>query len=237
VRRRSHRLGGGPRPAARRGGHERGAGVDGVRGGGGSGETSERIATIAVTLRAFARASGAEAAMLLLDRGDGGQPFVVECAAEGPIVLVEGERGVELEPDRLVADPLPLPAVPAPPERPIAPAALRPALAASARAVGPRPPRDGADDAGEPADAARGPADDAATADAARVDPNALATAAALASAMRSLIALFPGRSVLTATFPTADEEVPFHLAVRIGDPIVASLGGQQFELPLGWPA
>ena len=147
--------------------------------------------------------------MLLLDRGDGGQPFVVECAAEGPIVLVEGERGVELEPERLVAEPLPLPAVPPPPDRPIEPASLQPALTASAT---------GAPSAG-------------------RVDRHALATAAALASAMRSLVALFPGRSVLTATFPTADEQVGFHLAVRTGDPIVASLGGQQFELPPGWPA
>ncbi len=65
----------------------------------------------------------------------------------------------------------------------------------------------------------------------------ALATATALASAMRALIALFPGRSVLTATFPTADESTPFHLAVRSGDPIVAALGKQQFEMPPGWPA
>ncbi len=54
---------------------------------------------------------------------------------------------------------------------------------------------------------------------------------------MRDLIALFPGRSVLTATFPTTDHETPFHLAVRGGEPIIAALGKQQFEMPPGWPA
>jgi hypothetical protein len=71
----------------------------------------ERIATVAVTLRAFTRATGAEAAILLLDRGDARQPFVVECPAEGLAVLAEGEHTVELDPDRLAAEPLPLPAL------------------------------------------------------------------------------------------------------------------------------
>lgn len=193
-------------------------------GDGGAGEVRERIATIAVTLRAFARASGAEAAMLLLDRGESGQPFVVECPADGPVVLAEGEQAVELDPDRLAADPLELPALPAPPATCFGPESLRPALAASASAS-------------PSASTAASPPQAAGDAPPARVDAAALAHAAALASAMRALVALFPGRSVLTATFPTADEETPFHLAVRSGDPIVAALGRQQYELPAGWPA
>jgi hypothetical protein len=71
----------------------------------------ERIATIAVTLRAFTRATGADAAILLLDRGDARLPFVVECPAEGLATLAEGEHTVEVDPERLAASPLPLPDV------------------------------------------------------------------------------------------------------------------------------
>lgn len=82
-------------------------------------ETRERIAEMAVTLRAFAQASGAESAILLLDRGDGGQPFVVDCPQEGLVTLAEGEDAVELDPERLAAEPLPLPDV-----RPLGPFAV-----------------------------------------------------------------------------------------------------------------
>jgi hypothetical protein len=82
-------------------------------------ETRDRIATMAVTLRAFARAAGADSAILLLDRGDSGQPFVVDCPQEGLVTLAEGETSVELDPERLAAEPLPLPDV-----RPLGPVAV-----------------------------------------------------------------------------------------------------------------
>jgi hypothetical protein len=153
-------------------------------------ETRERIATLAVTLRAFTRLAGAEAAMLLLDRGDGGQPFVVDCPQEGLVTLAEGEQLVELEPARLAAEPLPLP-----PIRPLGPftvAALLTELEAAAS--------DG---------------------------PVAL-----LAGALLQLTGSFPGRSVVSATFLTDDPDRPLQLTARAGDPLVASLGDRQFELP-----
>lgn len=164
-------------------------------------ETRERIATLAVTLRAFTRLAGAEAAMLLLDRGDGGQPFVVDCPQEGLVTLAEGEQLVELEPARLAAEPLPLPSI-----RPLGPftvAALLTELDAAA-------------DLGS--DAADGPV-------------------SLLASALLQLTGSFPGRSVVSATFLTDDPERPLQLTARAGDPLVASLGERQFELPAGWPA
>lgn len=162
------------------------------RGGGGADLARERIATLAVTLRAFAQAAGAEAAILLLDRGDGGQPFVVEAPADGPVVLAEGEHVVELDPARLAADPLPLPPV---------------------RAYGPFP-----------VDGLRGEL----------AAPDGGLTQ--LAQAVCQLVTVFPGGSVLTATFPTTDPDLPLHLAARAGDPLVLALGEQQFELPPGWP-
>lgn len=160
-------------------------------------ETRERIATLAVTLRAFTRLAGAEAAMLLLDRGDGGQPFVVDCPQEGVITLAEGEQLVELEPARLAAEPLPLPAI-----RPLGPFTVA-ALLTELDAV----PADGS-----------GPV-------------------AALAAALLQLTGSFPGRSVVSASFLTDDPERPLQLTARAGDPLVASLGERQFELPAGWPA
>ncbi|MDW5595493.1 hypothetical protein VSS74_14175 [Conexibacter stalactiti] len=165
----------------------------------------ERIATLAVTLRAFAQAAGAEAAILLLDRGDGGQPFVVECPADGPVVLAEGEHVVELDPSRLAAEPLPLPPVRAYGPFPVE--GLRSELAASSRT-------------------------DAIHSELASPDGGLTQ----LARAVGQLAAAFPGRSVLTATFPTTDPAVPLHLAARAGDPLVLALGEQQFELPPGWP-
>lgn len=148
---------------------------------------------MAVTLRAFTRAAGAEAAILLLDRGDGGQPFVVECPPEGLALLAEGEHTVHLDPDRLSADPLPLP--------PLTPWALcNPALVR------------------EQIDA---PSDELEQ----------------LARALRQLTSRFPGRSVLSATFPTTDPDVPLHIAARTGDPLVLALGDDQFEMPPDWPA
>ncbi len=74
-------------------------------------EARERIAQIAVTLRAFVRAAGALEATLLLDQGAEAPPLVVECPADGPALLAEGEQVVQLDADRLAAEPLSLPAV------------------------------------------------------------------------------------------------------------------------------
>jgi hypothetical protein len=57
-----------------------------------------------------------------------------------------------------------------------------------------------------------------------------------LARAVRALVDLFPGRSVLTVAFTTTDPETPLHIAARTDDPIVLAIGDQQFEMAAGWP-
>jgi hypothetical protein len=74
-------------------------------------QAREQIAEIAVTLRAFVHASGALEATLLLDQGVGLPLLAVECPAVGPVLLTEGEDVVQLDADRLAAQPLPLPDV------------------------------------------------------------------------------------------------------------------------------
>ncbi|HEX4807164.1 MAG TPA: hypothetical protein VFU94_14795 [Conexibacter sp.] len=74
-------------------------------------EAREQIAQIAVTLRAFVHAAGALEATLLLDQGTEAPPLVVESPAVGPVLLAEGEQVVQLDADRLAAEPLPLPEV------------------------------------------------------------------------------------------------------------------------------
>jgi hypothetical protein len=74
-------------------------------------DARERIAEVVVTLRAFVEAAGAFAAVLLLDQGAETAPLVVECAADGAVLLSEGEDTVQLDAERLAAAPLPLPDV------------------------------------------------------------------------------------------------------------------------------
>lgn len=74
-------------------------------------EAREQIAQIVVTLRAFVHAAGALEATLLLDQGAETPPLAVACTAVGPVLLAEGEQVVQLDPDRLAAEPLRLPAV------------------------------------------------------------------------------------------------------------------------------
>lgn len=74
-------------------------------------EARERIAQLTVTLRRFVDAAGALEATLLLDQGAERPVLAVECPAVGPVLLAEGEEVVQLDADRLVAEPLPLPAV------------------------------------------------------------------------------------------------------------------------------
>lgn len=72
-------------------------------------EARERIAQIAVTLRQFVHATGALGATLLLDQGAELPVLTVECPAVGPVLLAEGEQVVQLDADRLVVEPLPVP--------------------------------------------------------------------------------------------------------------------------------
>lgn len=74
-------------------------------------EARERIAEVVVTLRAFTIASGALAAVLLLDQGEEAPPLLMDCPAVGPVGLSEGETTVEVDAGRLAATPLPLPEV------------------------------------------------------------------------------------------------------------------------------
>jgi hypothetical protein len=74
-------------------------------------DARERIAQVVATLRAFTDAAGAYASVLLLDQGAEIAPLVVECPAQGPVVLSEGVDTVQLDADRLAAAPLPLPDV------------------------------------------------------------------------------------------------------------------------------
>ena len=74
-------------------------------------DARERIAQLAVTLRAFVSASGALEATLLLDQGESAPPLGIECPAAGPLLLGEGEAVVQLDAARLAAAPLPLPEV------------------------------------------------------------------------------------------------------------------------------
>jgi hypothetical protein len=74
-------------------------------------DARERIAEVAVTLRAFVSASGALDATLVLDQGADIPPLVVECGTAGAATLSEGEDVVQLDVARLAAAPLPLPDV------------------------------------------------------------------------------------------------------------------------------
>lgn len=53
---------------------------------------------------------------------------------------------------------------------------------------------------------------------------------------VRNTAALLPGRSVLTAGFETTDPERPLFLTARQGEPMVATLGEEEYRLPEGWP-
>jgi hypothetical protein len=56
------------------------------------------------------------------------------------------------------------------------------------------------------------------------------------ALAVRALSGLLPGRSVATVGFATNEPEVPLFLAAREGEALVASLAGDEYELPADWP-
>jgi hypothetical protein len=54
-----------------------------------------------------------------------------------------------------------------------------------------------------------------------------------LGRAMRDVAELLGGRSVAAADFETLDPELPLGLAARPGEPLVALVGDEEFELPL----
>jgi len=58
-----------------------------------------------------------------------------------------------------------------------------------------------------------------------------------VARAVRDTAALFPGRSVLSAGFESTDPDRPLFLTARRDEPMVATLGDEEYELPRGWPS
>jgi hypothetical protein len=56
------------------------------------------------------------------------------------------------------------------------------------------------------------------------------------ARAVRAVAELLPGRSVATVGFATSDPDAPLFLAAREGEALVASLAGEEYELPADWP-
>lgn len=57
-----------------------------------------------------------------------------------------------------------------------------------------------------------------------------------LGFAVRSLAAALGEDAVALATFTTTVPEAPLTLTARIGDPIVLSLGDEEYEMDPGWP-
>jgi hypothetical protein len=53
-----------------------------------------------------------------------------------------------------------------------------------------------------------------------------------LAGAVEALAAALGGRSVALAFFQTTDDDVPLGIAARPGEPVVLTLGEEQFGLP-----
>jgi hypothetical protein len=54
--------------------------------------------------------------------------------------------------------------------------------------------------------------------------------------AVRSLAAAFGDGAVALITFTTTELEAPLSLTARVGDPIVLSLGDEEYEMDPGWP-
>jgi len=54
----------------------------------------------------------------------------------------------------------------------------------------------------------------------------------AAARAVEALSTYLPGRSVAVAFYPTTSPELPLGIAARAGEPVVISIGEQQFTMP-----
>ncbi len=63
-----------------------------------------------------------------------------------------------------------------------------------------------------------------------------LGAVAAMAIAVHNLAELFEASSVATVVFETDDDDVPLVIAARRGEPMLLSLGDEQFPMPDGWP-
>ena len=59
-----------------------------------------------------------------------------------------------------------------------------------------------------------------------------LGAVSALSDALTTLASTLGGRSVALALFQTTDDELPLGIAARNGEPVVVTLGDQQFHLP-----
>ena len=57
------------------------------------------------------------------------------------------------------------------------------------------------------------------------------------AGAVRQMANTLGNRSVAIATFATTTAETPLSISAQIGEPLVLSLGEEQFEMDPGWPA
>jgi len=44
------------------------------------------------------------------------------------------------------------------------------------------------------------------------------------------------GRRVAFVQFPTLDDQTPFAISARMGEPLVLVIGGEQYEMAEGWP-
>jgi hypothetical protein len=56
------------------------------------------------------------------------------------------------------------------------------------------------------------------------------------ALAVKSLAAILGGENVALVTFETTDPDTPLSVSARGDDPVVLSLGDEQFEMEPGWP-
>ena len=54
----------------------------------------------------------------------------------------------------------------------------------------------------------------------------------AVARAVEGLATFLPERSVAVAFYPTTEPDLPLGIAARVGEPVVLSIGEQQFNLP-----
>lgn len=58
-----------------------------------------------------------------------------------------------------------------------------------------------------------------------------------VARTVRDTAALFPARSVLAVGFESTDPARPLFLTARRDEPMVVTLGDEEYELPRGWPS
>jgi hypothetical protein len=139
------------------------------------------------TALAFADAAGAHRVILLIDRGEGAPPLMVDAVHDGTAEVTDGDdvQTVQAPPG---AAPKPLPEVRATPHTAIRFDFESGQLSAPIGAI------------------------------------------EHLADSVKALAAVFGGRTVATAEFPTSD--FPITIAAREGEPAILSAGDDEYELP-----